>query len=73
MPQNLAEVGNSRRLEFKTDGLETYLDIKISSHKDSIDYWAFMDISHFKGQNITISGSEIEYLEKAFELITTNH
>lgn len=61
-----------RKLEFKTKELKTYLNIKISSHKDSIDYWAFMDISRFKGQKIYISAPKNESIEKAFELIATN-
>ena len=62
-----------RRLEFRTNGLETYLDIKVSSHKDSIDYWAFMDISRFSGQKISIAAKESEYIKKAFELINTHN
>ncbi len=60
---------NRERLEFKTKDLETYFDIRIAADKDSVDYWAFMDISRFAGQKITISAGESDYLQKAFELI----
>ena len=61
-----------KKLEFNTKNLATYLDIKISSHHDSIDYWVFMDVSRFEGQKLKITAEESDYMKKAFNLITLN-
>jgi len=58
-----------QRLEFKTKKLDTYLDIRIASQKDSIDYWVFMDISRFAGHKVTISTQKNDYLKRSFEFI----
>lgn len=59
-----------KRLEFNTKNLATYLDIKISSHPDSTDYWVFMDVSRFEGQKLKITAEESDYMKKALNLIT---
>jgi len=59
-----------KRLEYNTKNLATYLDIKISSHPDSIDYWVFMDVTRFEGQKLNITAEESDYMKKAFNLIT---
>lgn len=59
-------------LIFKATDFETYFDIRLATHQDSIDFWVFIDIARFKGGEVSLHENKSDELKKAFKLIFTD-
>lgn len=59
-------------LIFKAADFETYFDIRLATHRDSVDFWVFMDIERFKGGKVSLLGKKSAELKNAFKLIFTD-
>lgn len=63
------ENASRQDLIFSAKDFETYFNINLASHKDSIDFWVFMDIARFKGEEVSLQGKKSAGLKNAFKLI----
>lgn len=61
--------GKKYSIDLKSENFSTYFDIKLASHKDSIDYWVFTDVGRYENQKIVIQSENKLDLESAFSLI----
>ncbi|EPR65341.1 glycoside hydrolase family 32 protein [Cyclobacterium qasimii] len=61
--------GQKYNLDFCAGDFKTYFDLRLASHEDSTDYWVFMDVSKFHGQQVNISGKKNTGLSDGFKLI----
>ncbi len=57
------------RISFLAEDFDTYFDIRLASHMDSVDYWVFMHVEQFMNEKILLSADFSNRLNKGFELI----
>jgi hypothetical protein len=61
-----------QELIFNATDFETYFSITLASHKDSVDFWVFMDIERFKDEKVSLHGYKSDEIKSAFKIIFTD-
>ncbi len=50
------EDAKKQKLILNAPGFETYFEINLAAKKKNIQHWTYLDISRFKGNNLSLSG-----------------
>lgn len=51
--------GKKFNFDFKSENFSTYFNFRLATHKDSVDYWVFMDVSRFKNRKSVLSSPDL--------------
>ena len=61
--------GQKYHLDFTAGDINTYFDIRLADHKDSVDYWVFIDRTRFTVGDLILKTKKNAHTEEGFKLI----